>query len=328
MNDVLTISETDESLSLLDLIKQIESEHGTFDNITSTIVNDYEPVFKYVSVYSLFVDKKYQRYINKNFLKKVKSLDLSLLQPLVVFERPSGKKMINDGQHKAVISYFSQGKDYEVPCMIYTHKAHHDSKKCRAIEAEIFKKLNVTRKNVSQLDTVRAGLQYDEPSAIEFNNSFVSMGIKCQGIGDVDYGIEVRAFVKARVAFTRYGISPCKKAVDYLRNIYEKRLDKNYVDGSMIGGLSAIFNLISEIGPETNKGKGLILYLEEIFPITNIPSRWNANSAGNSDYIIIARRIVDEYNKAVEENRFNIKVSVIGKDTMKTHGLGPLEDIN
>ena len=72
----------------------------------------------------------------------------------------------------------------------------------------------------------------------------------------------------------------------------------------------------------------LILYLEEIFPITNIPSRWNANSAGNSDYIIIARRIVDEYNKAVEENRFNIKVSVIGKDTMKTHGLGPLEDIN
>jgi hypothetical protein len=274
---------------------------------------------------TLTSERKYQRFLSKNTIQNAKSINLELLQPLVVWRRPSGANVVVDGQHKGVMSYLGMGIDFEVPCIVYEHPKNRSIGECIEVEAQMFEKLNMSRKNVSGLDKYRAGIAYGDKEALEFESMLVSLGVFVENLGDIDFGVEVRGWVKLRSAYAKYNLKHTKNAVDFLKPIYldKEKWAKDYVDGSMVFALAAIFNLLDNyLGPQ--KKDGLKKFLKNYFHKTTA-NKWTANSAGNTDYIMIARRIVDKYNFMVESDI--IEGSVIGPKVLEDAGLPALDKL-
>lgn len=307
-------------MSIEELVENLEkSGKIKFDSGTTGSLGTFE----YIKVSDLTVDKSYQRFISKNTIVKAKRINLNLLQPLVVWLRPNGKYVVVDGQHKSVMGYLGQGKDFEVPCQLFKHPINRDLETCRKIEAIMFELLNMSRKNVTGLDKYRTGIAYGDEEAIAFERNLISIGVYIENLGDTEFGVEVRGWVKTRSAWEKYGIKYTKNAVDFLKSIYSNVWQKDCLDGSLIYGMAAIFYLMDQ-HCGTKKARGLRRYLDTIFHNTR-SNKWIANTAGNSDHIIIARRIVDKYNMYVNDGM--LEGSTIGESIMKNAGLGSLENI-
>ena len=210
---------------------------------------------------------------------------------------------------------FLSGEDLDLPCQIYKHDLNSSLKQCIKIEAQLFEDLNTSRKNTSTLDKVRAGLSYGDEDAVEFQNNFISIGIQAEGIG-YDEGVEVQGWAKANESIGRWKIPNTRKAVDFLRPIYESKWHLDYVDGSMVGGLAATFNLIDACG-DGNKAKGLGTYLKFNFSAIS-RADWTKNTRGQSD-VLIARKIVSDYNNDVSKG--NIEGARIGDENLDNNGL-------
>jgi hypothetical protein len=240
---------------------------------------------------------------------------------LFVAQRPDGDFVIVDGQHKALMAYLGGGEDAEIPCMIYVHDKNMSLPECVAVEAELFSELNTTRKNTSTLDKVRAGLSFNDDDAVEFEKNFIAIGIKAEGIGYED-GPEVNGFAKAVESIKKWKIENTRKAVDHLVPIYNHVWNLDYIDGSMIGALAAVFNLINAVG-KGEKANGLRNYIRTNMS-TISRSDWTKDSRGNSD-IIIARRIITKYNDAVKQGF--VKGAAIGPDVLANNGLKDSDSI-
>ena len=158
--------------------------------------------------------------------------------------------------------------------------------------------MNTSRKNTSTLDKVRAGLSYNDEESVKFQDNFIAIGIQAEGIG-YDDGIEVNGWAKATESIGKWKIPNTRKAVDFLRPIYENKWHLNYIDGSMIGGLAAVFNLLDAVG-SGDKNKGLKTYLKTNFSSIS-RGDWTKNTRGQSD-VLIARKIVTDYNNDVSKN--------------------------
>jgi hypothetical protein len=271
----------------------------------------------YVKVSQLKISADYQRYIQTATIKKAKQFNYTLCQVLFVAQRPDGDFVVVDGQHKALMAYLGGGNDVEVPCMIYEHGEDASLPDCIAVEAQLFSDLNTTRKNTSTLDKIRAGLSYADEDAIKFEEDFIAIGVKSEGIGYED-GPEVNGFAKAVESIKKWKIENTRKAVDHLLPIYENKWNKSgYVDGSMIGAFAAVFNLINALG-KGEKANGLRNYIRTCVGGIGL-DKWTENSRGNSD-IIIARKIINKYNDAVRQAF--VKGSTIGEDVLKNNRLG------
>ena len=268
----------------------------------------------FVRASKLLISASYQRYICTTTIKKAKQFNYLLCQTLVVAMRPDGSLVIIDGQHKAIMAFLS-GEDLDLPCQIYKHDINSTLQQCIEFEARLFQDLNTSRKNTSTLDKVRAGLSYGDPESVEFQDNFVSVGIQADGIG-YDEGVEVNGWAKAVESIGKWKIPNTRKAVDFLRPIYESKWHLEYVDGSMIGGLAATFSLIEACG-SGDKAKGLRTYLKDYF--SNVSrSKWTDNTRGQSD-VLIARKIVNKYNDLQEQKV--IQGAAIGEDLLANNKL-------
>ena len=282
--------------------------HPEDDNI------DRKIYFAFVRASKLLISSAYQRYICVSTIKKAKQFNYLLCQTLVIAMRPDGSYVIIDGQHKAIMAFLS-GEDLDLPCQIYKHDLNSSLKQCIKIEAKLFQDLNTSRKNTSRLDKVRAGLSYGDEESVEFQDNFISIGVQAEGIG-YDEGIEVQGWAKAVESIGKWKIPNTRKAVDFLRPIYENQWHLEYVDGSMVGGLAATFSLIEACG-SGDKSKGLRTYLKDYF--SNVSrSKWTDNTRGQSD-VFIARKIVNKYNDLCDQGI--IKGATIGDDNLDNNGL-------
>ena len=275
---------------------------------------DKKIYFAFIRASKLLISSSYQRYICISTIKKAKQFNYLLCQTLVIAMRPDGSYVIIDGQHKAIMAYLS-GEDLDLPCQIYKHDLNASLTKCIEIEAKLFQDLNTSRKNTTKLDKVRAGLSYGDQESVEFQDNFISIGIQAEGIG-YEYGVEVNGWAKAVESISKWKIVPTKKAVDFLRPVYEKKWHLDYVDGSMVGGLAATFNLIDACG-DGNKAKGLGTYLKFNFSAIS-RADWTKNTRGQSD-VLIARKIVGDYNNDVSKG--NIEGARIGDEILDNNGL-------
>ena len=282
--------------------------HPTNDSVDKKIY------FAFIRASKLLISSAYQRYICTSTIKKAKQFNYLLCQTLVIAMRPDGNYVIIDGQHKAIMAFLS-GEDLDLPCQIYKHDLNSSLKQCIKIEAQLFEDLNTSRKNTSTLDKVRAGLSYGDEDSVEFQDKFISVGIQAEGIG-YDEGVEVNGWAKAVESIGKWKIPNTRKAVDFLRPIYETKWNLEYVDGSMIGGLAATFNLIEACG-SGDKSKGLRSYLKSNFSAIS-RADWTKNTRGQSD-VLIARKIVSDYNNDVSKG--NIQGARIGDEILENNGL-------
>ena len=276
-----------------------------------------------LKVSQLTVSSDYQRYISQATLRKAKQFNVELCQPLFVALRPDGCYVIVDGQHKALMAHLAElGDDFTLTCLVYEHDSDSSLADCVSKEAKLFEDLNTTRKNTSTLDKVRAGLSYGDSDAVEFENNFIAVGIKAEGIGYKN-GPEVNGFAKAVESIKKWKIQNTKQAVDFLYPIYTNQWECDYIDGSMVGGLAAIFSLIDSLG-NGKKAEGLNTYLRNNF--SNVArSKWTENTRGSSD-VLIARKIVTKYNDLVEQKV--ISGALIGEEMLSNNKLGKLDEIN
>ena len=282
--------------------------HPTNDSIDKKIY------FAFVRASKLLVSSSYQRYICVSTIKKAKQFNYLLCQTLVVALRPDGSYVIIDGQHKGIMSVLS-GEDLDLPCQIFKHDINASLAQCIKIEAQLFEDLNNSRKNTSTLDKVRAGLSYGDDKSKEFQDNFVSIGVQAEGIGYED-GIEVNGWAKATESISKWKIPNTRRAVDFLRPIYETKWNLEYVDGSMVGGLAATFSLIEACG-SGDKAKGLKTYIKTYF--SNVSrSKWTENTRGQSD-VLIARKIVTKYNDLLDQGI--IEGANIGEDLLTNNRL-------
>jgi hypothetical protein len=301
-------------------ITQISQELGKIKFAKGTVGKKHNIV--YVKVSQLKISSDYQRYVQTSTLKKAKQFNYTLCQALFVAKRPDNTLVVVDGQHKAIMAYLGGGdEDIEIPCMIYEHEKDRSLCDCISIEAEFFSDLNTTRKNTSTLDKVRAGLSFGDTDAKKFEDNFIALGINAEGIGYED-GPIVNGFAKAVESIKRWDISNSRKAVDYLKDIYFNKWNLNYIDGSMIGALAGIFNLLTVVG-KGEKANGIKIYLKDHFHSIG-RSDWTKDSRGNSD-IIIARRIIGKYNDAVRQNF--VKGATIGPEILSSAKLGDPDNI-
>ena len=282
--------------------------HPTNDNIDKKIY------FAFIRASKLLISSAYQRYICITTIKKAKQFNYLLCQTLVIALRPDGSYVIIDGQHKAIMAILS-GEDLDLPCQIIKHDVNASLAQCIKIEAQLFQDLNTSRKNTSTLDKVRAGLSYNDEDSVEFQDNFVSIGVQAEGIG-YDEGIEVQGWAKAVESICKWKIPNTRRAVDFLRPIYENNWNLEYVDGSMVGGLAATYNLIEACG-SGDKAKGLRTYLKDYF--SNVSrSKWTENTRGQSD-VLIARKIVNKYNDLCDQGI--IEGATIGEDLLTNNKL-------
>ena len=282
--------------------------HPTNDSIDKKIY------FAFVRASKLLVSSSYQRYICVSTIKKAKQFNYLLCQTLVVALRPDGSYVIIDGQHKGIMSVLS-GEDLDLPCQVFKHDINASLSQCIKIEAQLFEDLNNSRKNTSTLDKVRAGLSYGDDKSKEFQDNFVSIGVQAEGIGYED-GIEVNGWAKATESISKWKIPNTRRAVDFLRPIYETKWNLEYVDGSMVGGLAATFSLIEACG-SGDKAKGLKTYIKTYF--SNVSrSKWTENTRGQSD-VLIARKIVTKYNDLLDQGI--IEGANIGEDLLTNNRL-------
>lgn len=278
--------------------------------------------FAFIRASKLKVSRDYQRYICLTTLKKAKQFDYLLCQTLVVALRPDGTYVIIDGQHKAIMAMLS-GEDLDIPCQVIIHDPNSTLQQCIEEEAKLFEKYNTSRKNTSTLDKVRAGLSYGDEDAKEFEENWITIGIQSEGIG-YDGGVEVTGWAKANESISKWKIVPTKKAVDFLKPVY-KQWNLDYMDGSMIGGLAAIQTLLDAVG-DGKKGEGLKWYLNNHFSAI-ARSVWTKNTRGQSD-VLIARKIVDDYNNDVAKKKIECECAAIGEDLLKGVGLADPTKLN
>ncbi len=300
-------------------IYELAQELGKLKFAKGTVGQKLDIVYAKVSQLKISAD--YQRYIQTATIKKAKQFNYTLCQVLFVAQRPDGDLVVVDGQHKALMAYLGGGEDAEIPCMIYVHDENMSLPECVAVEAELFSELNTTRKNTSTLDKVRAGLSFNDDDAVEFEKNFIAIGVKAEGIGYED-GPEVNGFAKAVESIKKWKIENTRKAVDHLVPIYNHVWNLDYIDGSMIGALAAVFNLINAVG-KGEKANGLRNYIRTNMS-TISRSDWTKDSRGNSD-IIIARRIITKYNDAVKQGF--VKGAAIGPDVLANNGLKDSDSI-
>lgn len=292
-----------------ELISEFEKKFGRieFDKGTTGDYGDY----RMIPNTELKISRKWQRFLIKSTLQRAKRFSRAYCQPLVVYQRPNGDLVVVDGQHKLVMSILGNDKSFDVPCVVFEHPKDRSLRECEAIEARLFEALNTARHSTSKIDKVRAGLAYGDKEAQQFETDFISLGLQIEGIGDPD-GMPVKGVAKAERGFRTFGLLATKRAVSFLRVVYTKYYNKDYVDGSMVGALAAIYNLLDVLG-DGKKANGLKEYLNTYFHKIAL-NTWKHNSSGPSENII-ARRIVDKYNDMVKSGVIT-DGAVIGEDTL------------
>lgn len=312
------------------LITSIADNLGFKPDKSAFDVEKYIPI-TLLKVKELYCDSSFQRLINRAMIKKAKGFDANLCRPLYVFKRPNGKYSVVDGQHTTTIGYLytDDAGDLVVPCQVREHDPNLTEEDCVIQEANFFKLLNFRRRNVGKVEKLRADIAIGDDEALKIEEKLISMGVNIELIGDPN-GLPVYGYDKLMEAYNNYKLSNVRKAIQLYDQLnQDKRAPKwdkdKELNGGLIGGLAAIYYLIdTELG-SGDRAYGMTVYLEN-FLKNATPKSLTEKTAGVSQAVLIARRIVDKFNALVEngiiKKRNNESLQqTIGEKTMSLAGL-------
>lgn len=291
------------------------------------------PVCEFVKLSELYVDKKYQRLLNEQMIRKAEKFDPRLSRPLLTYKRPDGKRAIVDGQHTGCILfiYTENPEDTEVYVQTLDHNPNSDVNECVEEEAQLFKKLNVLRTNVSAVAQLRSDLAAGQKEAVETCEILNLLGVHVEKIGD-DTGYGVKGYSKLMEATTTFDIMCVKDAIEYYTTLINSsnpnwKNRKRELNGALIGGLSAIFTLKAFLRNGTRKHQMLSDYLEaDWLAKVTTPKDLMKGTAGNAQFVLIARRIVDHASQALKLGV--IQGDSIGEKTLEKVKLGDPSKVN
>lgn len=292
---------------------------------------DYIPI-TLLKVKELYSDKDFQRLLNISMIRKAKHFDPYLCRPLYVFKRPNGKYSVVDGQHTGTIGYLycDEGGDMYLPCQVREHDSDATLEECVVQEANFFKQLNFRRRNVGKVEKLRADIAIGDDEALKIEEKLIDMGVNVEMIGDPD-GLPVYGYDKLMEAHKKYHLGNVRKAIALYDELnQDKRVSKwdpdKELNGGLIGGLSAVYYLIdTELGGG-DKAFAISVYLNN-FLKNSTPKSLIEGTAGVSQSVLIARRIVDQCNTLVvngvikKRNGETLK-QIIGEELLAKAGLG------
>lgn len=318
-------SQNDGLVSLLDFANNLG-----IVGIRKEINSDDFPPIENVSLHQLYIDEKYQRLLNENMIKKAGHFDPSLYSPLRLYRRPDGKLAIVDGQHESVIAaiYCMNPETMILQAQVFEHDQNTTVDECVEEEAKLFKGVNVNRTAVSQVAQLRTDIAAGVKEALGVRDTLVELGVHVEKIGYSE-GFSVKGYAKLMEAVNTYDLSTVKEAIKYYNQLLtstksqSKWKTKKNVDlqGSMIGGLSAVIYLKNSLNKGTARRIGLVNFIEsELIANKLTPKELADKTAGNAQFVLIARRFVDEYRSALAYGA--IEGATIGEDTLANYGLG------
>lgn len=318
-------SQNDGLISLLDF-----ADNLGIVGIRKEIRPEDFPNIKDVMLSELYIDEKYQRLLNESMIKKAGRFDPSLYSPLRLYRRPDGKYAVVDGQHESVLAavYGMESKKITLQAQIFEHVSNSTIEECTEVEAKLFKEVNVNRTAVSQVAQLRTDIAANVKEAMQVRDTLVELGVHVEKIGHSE-GYSVKGYAKLMEAVNTYDLSTVKEAIKYYNQLLtstksaSKWKTKKSADlqGSMIGGLSAVMYLKNSLNKGTARRTGLVNFIEsELIANKLTPKELSDKTAGNAQFVLIARRFVDEYRSALAYGA--IEGSPIGEDTLANYGLG------
>jgi hypothetical protein len=271
-----------------------------------------------IKVKDLYVYPKYQRLVIKSVLKKAVKFKPELARPLYVFARPCKNTTQNhvprfsvaDGQHTALLAMLlsTKGENQELPCQVIEHDQHMTEEECIKAEAKMFKDLNQFRSNVSVIDTLRANISLGENDALETLERLNNMGVHVEKLGN-ESGPEVYGYAKLMSAYNIYGLVCVLSAIELYQKLQnDKRFPKwndinKPLNGGLIAGIAAVYHLINTELGKGDRAWSVHCFLEGYMGRTNPTTRKNSlvcGTAGGSQSVLIARRIVDAVNNSTD----------------------------
>ena len=281
------------------------------ENVDEIYNKIYLPVV-YVQLKDLNIDPKYQRLINKTFIKKAEVFDPLLVKPLSVFKRPGGDLAIVDGQHTSVLAAVyvahNEGK-FRVPCQIQKHPSHYTPEQCEKAEANYFKRFNSLRNIVSAVAKLRADIAQGAKYALTMEENFKSIEVHVEGIGADDDGTNlVKGYDRLKQAIGKYKVSLVKTAVALYKKHNSSNEDKNKwnhpLNGGMVLGLAATFHFLDNYVGEADKREGFLAYLNSNISKRSIASFIEKTQGPQMD-VLILEKILEHYNFCVEQGILN-----------------------
>ena len=264
--------------------------------------NDFLKVV-YIPIKDLKIDPKYQRLINKSFIKKAKEFEPYLVKPLSVFKRPNGDYMIVDGQHTACLAATYVAHDngnFKLPCQVQVHPANYTAEECEEAEAKYFKRFNSLRNIVSSVAKLRSDIAQGAKYATRLENNFKTLGIQVEGIGAEDDGTNlVKGYDRLRQAIGKYG-SLTKEAVDLYKGHNASKENKwtQPLNGGMILGLAATIHFVNNYIGDARKKEGFLKYLHGIMSSQRVAIFIKKTQGPQMD-VLILENIIGHYNMCV-----------------------------
>ena len=277
--------------------------------VKTKITKDFFTPITYIKVKNLLTDKKYQRLINEQFIKKANGFNPDLARPLVVAIRPKalgGEYVIVDGQHTACLAavYLAGDGEQEIPCQIPEVLQHPESRtleECIQVESDFFDKLNYLRNNPSAIARLIAGVARKDKNALEWEETFQSIGIHVEKVGDPD-GHSVFGLAKLKTCINKYGSTYTKQAVEtYANTIKYSTSDtwNNPLQGGLVLGLAAAYHFADNYAGDGTTKDGFLEFLESHLSVKT-PKEWTEKTSGViMDILIVEDKLVDGYNSAV-----------------------------
>ena len=275
----------------------------------------------------LYVTLKVQREVSTLQLNSYKQFNRIFARPLIVAIRPNDKKVDVDGQHTALLLLASLYPE-DLPCFYIDHPKDRSIEDCEKIEAEVFYALNTFRKDPTHVDKMKAGLAFNMPDAVKYNDNLFSCNIYIEGydyLGDPD-GTSMDGEYQWRKAIEKFGTTTVAKACAKLSELqkadnwrYPKRNKKTIVTSiraDMIMILSTLYDFIKRAkiaGKMKDKEKSILNYIDNKL-VDFERKKWYNGISGASTGIIGALRIINSHNESAGS-------TVIGDSLLRQFGL-------
>ena len=255
---------------------------------------------------TLDISRFYQRQFSVSALNSYRQYNPQLARHIVWAQRPQrlgGQRPTIDGQHTAGLGIYAGQTSMRSLCLV--HPEDRTLEECIEVESRLFHAYNTARKNPTRIDVYRAGLCFDDPEAIRFQDILESCNLKIEGLGD-EHGDEFATTTASRFIKTieQYGDTHrayIPKAVNFIRRHWGKKSDHKYRD-DFIHGLVTLLVFLDE-GRDCKgarlkqKRTDMLEWMETIMPFCAIREFTNNTAGGNTQYKI-AHNIVEKFNGA------------------------------
>ena len=273
----------------------------------------------------LYVTLKVQREVSTLQLNSYKQFNRIFARPLIVAIRPNDKKVDVDGQHTALLILASLYPE-DLPCFYIDHPKDRSIEDCEKIEAEIFYALNTFRKDPTHVDKMKAGLAFNMPDAVKYNDNLFSCNIYIEGydyLGDPE-GTPMDGEYQWRKAIEKFGTTTVAKACAKLSELQKadhwrhpkKNKTVTSIRADMIMILSTLYDFIKRAkiaGKMKDKEKSILNYIDNKL-VDFERKKWYNGISGASTGIIGALRIINSHNESAGS-------TVIGDSLLKQFGL-------